>query len=152
MPRRHKDAELAAADEAAVVTVPKPKAKAVTAVYAPIGNVRVNLTTPNGNDYHIVARQPFKIASEDVAWFFNEWAWAFRQRLCRAEDYHPTCGYGNPKAGTGNHPSPGEVRLVDDPKPTKKNRPPTSAVPVPEKSESTEPVTATAEPETKTKE
>lgn len=100
MPRRK--------DEAVkVVERPMPRAKAVTTIFNPTGNVRVNLTAPSGNKYHIEPRQPFKIASEDVDWFFNEWDWQYRQSLTRAEDYVPTAGYldttpGIPSKVSGN--------------------------------------------------
>ncbi len=77
----------------------QPKAKAVQAIFAPIGIVNVHLVSPNGNEYHIKPREEFKIAAEDVDWFFGDWEWCFRQRLVRAEDYNPTCGYHDPKGG-----------------------------------------------------
>ena len=100
MPRRK--------DEAETTVAVAEKPKAVTAIFHPDGNVRVNLTAPSGNAYSIEPRQPFKIASEDVDWFFYEWDWRFRQRLTRVEDYTPPAGYhdatpdGKPKApGSG---------------------------------------------------
>ncbi len=73
--------------------------KSVEVIFAPVGLVNVHLYTPSGNEYNIKPREAFKIAAEDVDWFFNEWHWNFRQRLVRVEDYHPTCGYHDPKAG-----------------------------------------------------
>lgn len=106
MPRRKDEAET----PVAVAEKPAPKAKAVTAIFHPDGNVRVNLTAPSGREYHIEPRQPFEIASEDVDWFFYEWDWRFRQRLTRVEDYVPPAGYhdatpdGKPKApGSGEY-------------------------------------------------
>ncbi len=72
-----------------------PKAKAATAVFNPVGMVKANVTAPSGNTYEVKPREPFKIAADDVEWFFTSWDWAFRQHLCRAEDYHPTCGYND---------------------------------------------------------
>lgn len=72
---------------------PKPKGKAVQAVFAPVGTVNVHLVTPSGNEYNIKPRKEFKIAAEDADWFFNDWEWCFRRRLVRAVDYKPTCGY-----------------------------------------------------------
>lgn len=73
--------------------LPQPKVKSVRAVYVPVGTVNVHLVTPSGNEYNIKPREEFKIAAEDVAWFFYNWDWCFRQRLVRAADYKPTCGY-----------------------------------------------------------
>ncbi len=95
-------AETPSEDEAPKVEIPAPpksKTKAIAVVFVPIGIVNVHLYTPSGNEYHIKPREEFKIAAEDVDWFFNEWDWCFRQRLVRAADYKPTCGYHDPKDG-----------------------------------------------------
>ncbi len=77
----------------------KAPVKAVQAVFVPVGHVKVHLETPSGNEYNLVPREVFTIAAEDVAWFFTDWHWSFRQRLMLAKDYHPTCGYHDPKEG-----------------------------------------------------
>lgn len=107
MPRRKDEA---GDTPVAVAEKPAPRPKAVTAIFHPDGNVRVNLAAPSGNEYSIVPRQPFQIAPEDVDWFFCEWDWRFRQRLTRVEDYEPPAGYfdaspsGAPKApGSGEY-------------------------------------------------
>lgn len=91
----------------------KPKAKAVTAVFNPVGDVRVNATAPSGNVYQIKPRESFKIAAEDVPWFFEDWDWAFRQRLCLTKDYQPTCGYHDPKNGAVSKPEPESETLAE---------------------------------------
>lgn len=108
MPRRKYEA--AEEKPVAVLERPKPRPKAVTAIFHPDGSVTVNLTTPSGRPYHIEPRVPFEIAGEDVDWFFYEWDWRFRQRLCRVEEYAPPAGYfdatpdGKPKApGSGQY-------------------------------------------------
>ncbi len=83
----------------------QPKAKAVLAVFAPIGLVNVHLVTPSGNEYHIKPREEFKIAAEDADWFFTDWEWCFRQRLVRAADYKPTCGYHDHQVETSTDES-----------------------------------------------
>ena len=83
----------------------QPKAKSVPAVFAPIGLVNVHLVTPSGNEYHIKSREEFKIAAEDVDWFFTDWEWCFRQRLVRASDYKPTCGYHDHQVETSTDES-----------------------------------------------
>ncbi len=88
----------------------EPVAKAATAVFDPVGIVKVHVVTPEGNAYDVKPREPFKIKAEDVDWFFGDWNWAFRQHLCLAADYKPVCGYHDPKPGaTQNPPS---VRVV----------------------------------------
>ncbi len=91
-----------AAIETETAATPKPEvkkapAKSVKAVFVPVGLVNVHLETPGGNEYNLVPRKVFIIAAEDVDWFFNDWDWCFRQRLVRASDYKPTCGYYDPK-------------------------------------------------------
>ncbi len=88
----------AAASKAPVKAPAVRLAKAVKAVFVPVGHVNVHLETPSGNEYNLVPREVFTIAAEDVEWFFTEWNWSFRQRLVRASDYKPTCGYHDPKA------------------------------------------------------
>lgn len=82
----------------------EPVAKSATAVFNPVGMVSVHLVTPEGNDYDVKPREPFKIKAEDVDWFFTDWHWSFRQHLCLAEDYHPTCGYHDMQPGTKENP------------------------------------------------
>ncbi len=112
------------ADEPKNAKTPEPEAqkapaKAVKAVFVPVGHVNVHLETPSGNEYNLVPRKVFTIKAEDVEWFFTEWHWSFRQRLVRKEDYKPTCGYYDPKAG-GQDYSP---QLVYDPKPMAEAKP-----------------------------
>lgn len=109
--------------------------KSVKVIFVPIGLVNVHLYTPSGNEYNIKPREVFKIAAEDVDWFFNDWEWCFRQRLVLAADYHPTCGYHDPKAGEKDYqphsdyadPKAGEQDYHPqsnyDPKPTEPARP-----------------------------
>lgn len=69
-----------------------PKAtqlSAVQAIFDPAGEILVRAVAPSGTVYEIKPRISFKIADEDVAWFFYEWDWQWRQCLCRAEDYQP---------------------------------------------------------------
>ncbi len=91
-------------DESKTAKQPEPEAKkapakSVKAVFVPVGHVNVHLETPSGNDYNLVPREVFTIKAEDVEWFFTIWDWGFRQRLVLAADYHPTCGYHDPKDG-----------------------------------------------------
>lgn len=145
MPRRKKEA---AEERAAADTPPKPKARPVKAVHNPIGNVTVNLTTPNGNDYHIEPRTPFEIAPEDVDWFFGSWDWRFRQRLCRVEEYKPKEGYHDPKGGEDDYRPQAEYhdetvarqpehqpRLAYEPEPTEEQKAATGGVAVAEDTE-----------------
>ncbi len=69
-----------------VATKSPVKAQSVRAVFCPIGNVNVNLTTPGGNQYQIRCRQPFTIQPEDEDFFFINWDWKFRQRLFREDE------------------------------------------------------------------
>lgn len=85
----------APAKVARVVKAPKP----VEAVFVPVGQVKVHLKAPSGNEYDLVPRKVFTIAAADVDWFFHDWEWCFRQRLVRAEEYKPQCGYHDSKAG-----------------------------------------------------
>lgn len=98
---------------------PKAKAKAVRVLFVPVGTVRVHVCAPSGNEYNIEPRKEFKIAAEDVNWFFTDWDWSFRQRLVLAEDYEPTCGYHDPKLGQVGRRAP----LVHKPKPTPESKP-----------------------------
>lgn len=112
------------ADEPKNAKTPEPEAKkapakAVEAVFVPVGQVNVHLETPSGNEYNLVPRKVFTIAAEDVEWFFTDWHWNFRQRLMIAKDYKPTCGYHDPK-GDGKDYRP---KLVYDPKPMAAARP-----------------------------
>lgn len=97
---------------------PAPKPKAVTAVFNPVGMVKVHVDTPAGNSYDVKPREPFKIAADDVVWFFESWNWAFRQRLCLAEDYKPVCGYQDAGAAA----KPGK-KSTSKPKPEAKQEP-----------------------------
>lgn len=85
------------------------------AVFDPVGMVKVNVTAPSGNIYGVESRKPFRIAAEDVEWFFVSWDWAFRQRLYHIEDYKPVCGY-NDVTVIGNKPT---KPVVGDNKPKK---------------------------------
>ena len=92
------------AAEAETAPTPEPEAKqapakATKAVFVPVGNVKVHLDTPSGNEYNLVPKEVFTIAAEDVDWLFNDLDWSFRKRLVLASDYNPTCGYHDPKAG-----------------------------------------------------
>ncbi len=99
---------------------PAPKPKAVTAVFDPVGMVNVHVKTATGNYYDVKPREPFKIAADDVAWFFESWDWAFRQRLCLVEDYKPLLGYHDAKAGAVAKP---EKKSTSKPKPEAKQEP-----------------------------
>ncbi len=101
---------------------PAPKPKAVTAVFDPVGMVAVHVVTPEGNEYDVKPREPFKIKAEDVAWFFGNWNWAFRQHLYVGEDYHPTCGYHDPKPGATQTPQ--VVKVVQEFEPKADTAPP----------------------------
>lgn len=92
------------ATEPKAVEMPEPEAKkapakAVKAVFVPVGNVKVHVAAPGGNEYNLVPKEVFTIAAEDVDWFFNDLDWSFRKRLILASDYKPTCGYHDSKAG-----------------------------------------------------
>lgn len=95
----------------------EPVAKAATAVFNPVGMVSVHVVTPEGNDYDVKPREPFKIKAEDVDWFFGDWNWAFRQHLCLEADYHPTCGYHDPKPGAKQEPQAVRTVREFEPKP-----------------------------------
>lgn len=69
--------------------------KAVQAIFNPDGDILVRAVAPSGNVYEIKPRASFKIAGEDVDWFFYEWDWQWRQRLCRTEDYQPRQQFDN---------------------------------------------------------
>ncbi len=110
--------EVGPTPEPEVKKAPVKKAKAVKAVFVPVGYVKVHLTTPSGNEYNLVPREVFTIAAEDVSWFFVDWDWCFRQRLVLEVDYEPTCGYSDPKAGDKNYQSRKNYRprlAYDDP-------------------------------------
>lgn len=61
----------------------------VQAIFDPAGDIYVQVVAPGGNIYEIKPRASFKIASEDVDWFFYEWNWEHRQRLSREAEYQP---------------------------------------------------------------
>ena len=61
----------------------------VQAVFDPDGDIIVRAIAASGNVYEIKPRTSFKIAGEDVDWFFYEWDWQWRQCLCRSDDYQP---------------------------------------------------------------
>ena len=99
--------------------VEKAPAKAVKAVFVPVGYVKVHVETPSGNEYNLVPREVFTIAAEDVDWFFTTWDWSFRQRLCLVSDYKPTCGYHDPKVGEKDY----RPQIKYDPIPTRAAKP-----------------------------
>lgn len=97
---------------------PSPKPKAVTAVFDPVGMVKVHVETAAGNAYDVKPREPFKIAADDVVWFFESWDWAFRKRLCLAADYKPVGGYHDANAGAKPN-----KKSTSKPKPEAKQEP-----------------------------
>ncbi len=116
-----------------------PEPKAATAVFDPVGMVTVHVVTPNDNEYDVKPREPFKIKAEDVAWFFGDWNWAFRQHLCLVKDYHPTCGYHDPK--------PGAIRVLPVVKVVRPVDPKSDTVPPAAKEEEKAPEPPFAEPD-----
>ena len=97
----------------------KAPTKDVKAVFVPVGQVKVHVETPSGNEYNLVPREVFTIAAKDVDWFFTDWYWGFRQRLVLAKDYKPTCGYHDSKSGQKDY----VPQLTYNPKPTAAARP-----------------------------
>ncbi len=121
MPKSKTSAKI---DEPKAAKPPEPEAKkvpakAVKAIFVPVGHVNVHLETPSGNEYNLVPREVFTIKAEDVDWFFTDWHWNFRQRLVRADGYKPTCGYHDPKAGEKDY----KPKLDYAPTPTAAARP-----------------------------
>lgn len=117
MPKTQKSETTETKHEAEKPKISPPKA--VKAVFVPVGSIKVNLETPSGNEYHIVPCEKFTIKGEDVDWFFTTWDWSFRQRLLLAADYHPTCGYHDPKVGEKDY----QPNSNYDPTPTKPAKP-----------------------------
>lgn len=68
---------------------PAPKPSAVQAVFDPAGDIHCRAVTPGGNEYDVKPREAFRIAAEDVDWFFHEWDWQHRQCLSLKSEYQP---------------------------------------------------------------
>lgn len=62
---------------------------AVQAIFDPAGDIHVRATAPSGTVYEIAPRVSFRIAGEDVDWFFRGWEYQHRQCLSRLEEYQP---------------------------------------------------------------
>jgi hypothetical protein len=61
----------------------------VWAIFDPPGDIHVRAVAPSGNEYEVAPRALFRIASEDVDWFFHEWEGQHRACLSHAEEYRP---------------------------------------------------------------
>lgn len=137
---------------------PDYKTPVVRAIFDPAGDIHVRAVTPGGTEYQVAPRVPFEIADEDVDWFFHEWNWEHRQRLCREEDYQPR----RPQFDNGVASQEAKVeeperaqfdnnRVVEDrPDRAQFNNgqaPPTQTVPEPEETEETEKTEETEEPD-----
>lgn len=66
-----------------------PVLSAVQAIFDPAGDIHVRAVAPSGRVYEIAPRVSFQIVAGDVDWFFHEWNSAYRQCLCRTEEYRP---------------------------------------------------------------
>lgn len=85
---------------------PAPRLLAVQAIFDPAGDIHVRAVAPSGNVYEVAPRVSFRVADEDVDWFFHVWEWQHRQCLSRVEEYQPRRAQFDNGAATRLAPKP----------------------------------------------